>query len=167
MLVVADSSPINILVRIECVKVLPRLFGGVLVPPEVAAELAHPQTPDSVRRFIASPPSWLEVRAATLIERIPPLDRGEEAAISLAREVHADALLIDERDGRKAALIRGVAIIGTIGLLEKAATQQLVDLGEVMDRLRQSDFRIDPRLVHDALRRYELRSPPGDGAIES
>jgi predicted nucleic acid-binding protein len=41
MLVVADSLPINVLIRIECVALLPRMFERVLVPPEVGAELAH------------------------------------------------------------------------------------------------------------------------------
>lgn len=158
MLVVADSSPINILVPIGCLEVLPALFGIVLIPPEVRVELSDPRTPDAVRAIAAAPPAWLRVRAASNVESILPLDRGEEAAISLAREVRADALLIDEKDGRKAALARGLTIVGTIGLLEQAAVMGLVDLPDAIAWLRASDFRMEPRLVEDALRRAGARS---------
>src|SRR6266404_7474834 len=99
MLVVADSSPINILIRIGYIDVLSTLFGSVLIPPEVQSELTDPRTPEVVRHFVNALPSWIQVRQASVIESIPPLDRGEEAAISLAREFKADALLIDEKDG--------------------------------------------------------------------
>lgn len=86
MLIVADSSPLNILIRIEYVEILPKLFGAVCIPPEVQAELSELRTPDTVRTFIANPPAWLEVRTPARVEPIPPLHRGEEAAISLARD---------------------------------------------------------------------------------
>jgi len=157
MLVVADSSPINVLIRIDHVDMLPRLFGSVLIPPEVQAELSHTRTPITVRTFALSPPSWVEVRSATSIESIPPLDPGEEAAISLAREVKADALLIDEKDGRRAAAARSIPIIGTLGLLERAALNNLIQLPEAINRLKATDFRIDARLIQEALKRDAQR----------
>ena len=56
MLVVADSSPLIVLVNIECIHILPTLFGQVVVPPEVMAELDRPNRPHNVREFIASRP---------------------------------------------------------------------------------------------------------------
>jgi len=87
MLVVADSLPINILVRIDAIGILPTLFDAVAVPREVCEELSHPRTPESVRQFVTSLPSWVSVRSPTEIRSIPPLDRGEEAAIALAQEL--------------------------------------------------------------------------------
>jgi hypothetical protein len=40
IVVVADTSPINYLVLIGQIEILPRLYSTVLVPPEVVAELA-------------------------------------------------------------------------------------------------------------------------------
>jgi predicted nucleic acid-binding protein len=40
-LVVADSGPLNYLVLIETIDVLPRLFEQILVPTAVYDELAH------------------------------------------------------------------------------------------------------------------------------
>jgi predicted nucleic acid-binding protein len=59
MLVVADSSPLNVLVVVGYADILPKLFQAVVIPPQVAGELSHPRTPAAVREFIASPPSWL------------------------------------------------------------------------------------------------------------
>lgn len=158
MLVVADSSPINTLIRIGCVEILPKLFGAVLIPPEVRAELSDSRTPEAVRRFVADLPGWLQVRPPSAIEAIPPLGRGEAAAISLAREVKADALLIDERDGRRAAAARGIAVIGTLGVLEAAATRGIVEFPAVVESLRNTDFRIDRALVDAALERHRQRT---------
>ncbi|MCL4743133.1 MAG: hypothetical protein KJZ54_13125 [Phycisphaerales bacterium] len=154
MLIVADSSPLNILIRIGCVDVLPALFGVVTIPPEVLSELSDLRTPESVRMFVAAPPTWLNVRSAKVVENIPPLDAGEAAAISLARELRADALLIDEKDGRRAATERGLTVIGTIGVLEEAGLRGLVDLVAALDRLKASDFRAAAALIDAAMERY-------------
>jgi predicted nucleic acid-binding protein len=60
-LVVADSSPLNYLVWIEQVEILPALFERIFVPEVVQNELRHSEAPESVRRWIAAPPSWLEI----------------------------------------------------------------------------------------------------------
>ena len=62
MIVVSDTSPLNYLVLIEEVEVLPAIFGRVVVPPAVVEELQAPGTPDAVKAGIAAHPSWLEVR---------------------------------------------------------------------------------------------------------
>ena len=61
MVVVADTSPLNYLVLIEHVGILPRLYARVLIPPAVLSELTHPAAPRSVREFAANHPGWLEV----------------------------------------------------------------------------------------------------------
>src|SRR6478752_105691 len=100
MLVIADASPLVGLVKIGHVDVLAALFGEVIIPPQVAAELASPKRPAEVRAFMASPPPWLSVRAPSRLEAIDDLDPGELEAISLAKELGADLLLIDEAKGR-------------------------------------------------------------------
>ncbi len=57
MLVVSDASPLNVLIRIGLVDVLERLFGRVVIPPVVAREMSHPQTPAVVRDWLANRPS--------------------------------------------------------------------------------------------------------------
>ena len=90
MLVVADSTPISTLICIGHADILPALFTQVLIPPQVVAELEHPKSPKLLREFLDRRPDWLNVRPPRVVERIPPLDPGEEAAISLAQECHAE-----------------------------------------------------------------------------
>lgn len=157
MLVVADSSPVNFLVRLECIDILPALFGSVVIPEQVLAELSNARTPEEVRDFVARPPLWFRVMGARTVETIPTLDPGEEAAISLAREVGAAALLIDDNDGRRAASRRGIVVIGTLGVLERASERSLVRLSEIAPRLLDLGFHIDPALVEEAIARESER----------
>jgi len=55
MIVVSDASPLNYLILIDAVRVLPQLFQRVYLPHRVAEELAHPTAPPTVRAWIASP----------------------------------------------------------------------------------------------------------------
>lgn len=48
------------------------------------------------------------------------LDSGEAAALSLAVEIHADAVLIDERRGYEVAIQLGLRPIGILGILLRA-----------------------------------------------
>jgi len=57
MIVVADTTPPHYLILIQHDDLLPRLFGRVLIPPAVLAELQHPETPDPVRQWFAQPPA--------------------------------------------------------------------------------------------------------------
>ena len=79
MIVVADTTPLHYLVVIEREHLLPALYGRVLIPPAVADELNHESTPQVVRDWLASRPSWLEIRqpAHTLGSNVD-LDWGEQ-----------------------------------------------------------------------------------------
>jgi predicted nucleic acid-binding protein len=157
MLVVADSSPVIVLVNIGHINVLPMLFGQVVIPPEVAAELRQANRLPAVRRFMASAPLWLVERAPAIIEPVASLHAGELAAISLARELHADLLLIDEMEGRKAAADRQIPITGTIGVLELAADRGLLDLPEAFERVKGTDFWISHQLLDQRLALFVAR----------
>ena len=158
MVVVADSSPLHYLLLIGQIEILPALFQRIVIPPEVQRELAHASAPQIMREFIARVPAWLTVVSPTSVETIPEIDAGERAAINLARELHADLLLIDDFAGREAAAQRGIAIIGTIGVLEVAATRSLLDLPTVIDRIRETTFRVSDELLDDVLRRHRQRA---------
>jgi len=60
-------------------------------------------------------------------------------------------MIIDERLGRRIASERGIPIIGTLGILDDAASQGLVDLSDAIARLQQTNFRISRRLTQKLL----------------
>jgi len=66
------------------------------------------------------------------------LDKGEAEAIALAMQVNAGWVLMDERDGRKAARSMKLKVVGVLGILLKARREgRLRSLKEAMDRLRE------------------------------
>ena len=110
MIVVSDTSPLNYLILVQAVEVLPAIFDRVYIPERVVAELNHPAIPAQVAEWISAPPAWLIIRSPLKTESELRLDPGETHAISLALELHADWLLIDEWAGRNAAKSRGLPV---------------------------------------------------------
>ena len=96
--IVADTTPLNYLVLIQAADILPELYRAVLIPPAVKAELTHANTPAVVREWISQPPAWLEVVSLKqpVDSSLEHLDAGEREAISLASELQAILLLMDE-----------------------------------------------------------------------
>ncbi|HEX8322697.1 MAG TPA: hypothetical protein VF595_02175 [Tepidisphaeraceae bacterium] len=165
MLVVADASPFVGLIKVGCIDILPDLFGSVVIPPEVHGELLKPTQAFEVQMFATAPPTWLIVRAATSVERIPDLDAGERAAISLAKELRADLLLIDEMKGRAAAIERHLQTARTAAVMKQAADVGLIkDLAAVFEQLKRTNFRVPVRALDALLGEHlrHLQRPPGD-----
>jgi predicted nucleic acid-binding protein len=136
---------------------LPRLFQEIYVPDVVLRELNHPQTPAAVKRWAQSPPAWLHVRTPTAMPPIDILDPGETAALALATELHATAILMDEKKGRRIATAQGFTTLGTITVLELAAQQNLVDLGSAFNAWSATSFQIAKPLLEAALARNAAR----------
>jgi predicted nucleic acid-binding protein len=157
MIIVSNTTPLNYLIIIGEAGILHQLFGQVVIPQAVIAELQRPETPDIVRRWISQHPSWLEVRAPSAVDTTLRLGAGEREAISLAQELKADQILLDDKQARKAALERGLAVTGTLSVLEAAGQRDLINLPAALERLRQTDFRAPTQLVEDILRRHAER----------
>lgn len=161
MIVVSDTSPLNYLILINAIDVLPKLFDEIHAPPAVMAELQHARTPPAVKAWAQQPPPWLRITAPTKPRRSPPLlDPGEEAALDLAEELRAAAVLIDERKGRRIARERGFAAIGTLTVLELAARSGWVDLPAALSALQQTSFQVTQGLIDAALLRHANRPTP-------
>jgi len=159
MIVVADTTPLNYLVLIHQADLLPQLFGHVLIPPAVFAELHDPETPHPVRTWIAGPPPWLEVRALPTNPdpMLAYLDCGVREAIALAEQVHADQLLVDESEARREAGRRKLPFMGTLGVLRQAARRGLVDLAATLAGLQATTFYVDPALISYLLEEEAVR----------
>jgi predicted nucleic acid-binding protein len=154
--VVSDTSPLHYLIECNAIEILPALFQEILIPPTVHQELSHNNTPPRVKVWAQNLPAWVRIQAPLTIDHSLNADRGEVEAICLARETKAIAILMDDRKGRIEAIRCGLRVAGTIGLLETAARRGLVDFAEAVQRLRQTNARLDDEIIRAALTR--LRS---------
>jgi predicted nucleic acid-binding protein len=149
MIVVSDTSVITSLIQVGRAVLLQQLYGQVLIPAAVHAELirTHPQTP-----------SFLEVRSAADRARVTQLeaelDLGEAEAIVLAKETNADLLLIDEKLGRQIALREGLRITGLIGLAVDAKHRRMIaSVRELVAQLEmEAGFRVSESVKAEAFR---------------
>ena len=149
MIVVSDTSVITSLIQIGRAGFLQELYHQVLIPTAVHAEL---------RRTHATIPPFLEVRPAlnrTLVQKLASeLDLGEAEAIVLAKETHAEILLIDEKLGRQVALREGLHITGIIGLAVEAKHQKIISsVRELVTQLEiEAGFRLSDAVKTEAFR---------------
>jgi predicted nucleic acid-binding protein len=148
VVVVSNSSPLIALARIERLSLLSAIFESVLIPPAVAREIA-PSIPIA--------PPWLRLRPATvpLSEQLARrrLGDGELEAITLAVEINADQIILDDLAARRLAEVSGLNVIGTLGLLLGARRAGLIDrIRPELDSLRTTSFFLSPELYADLLR---------------
>ena len=151
MIVVADTSVILNLCRVQHEYLLEKLFRRVLIPSEVADEFAR-LTKIEKRFSGLALPKWIEILPAP--EPFPAeiiqaqLDIGESAAIALCLKQKADALLIDEKVGREVATRLGVRTVGILGVLVDARNEKLISSVKVLlNRLeREANFWISADL---------------------
>lgn len=155
MIVVADTSPLYYLVRIDAVDALPKLYGRILVPPRVQEELLNAGPP--IGGWVNTAPLWLEVRQPSLSPFFQGIDAGEASAIALAIELDADRLLIDDRAGRRVTVAQGLEIAGTLAIILDAALADLLDLNNSLDRLAKTNFFATESLLASIREEYTHR----------
>lgn len=135
---------------------LPQLYGTVVIPPEVARELATPRR-SFVPIHIADFPfvETIEPHDQEMIARFSDqIDIAEAEAIALAIEINANAILIDELAGRSVARSVGLTPIGVAGILIESRRRDLIGkIAPMFEDLKQNlRFFISEQVVNDALR---------------
>jgi len=82
------------------------------------------------------------------------LDLGEAESITLALELKADLILMDERDGRHRAIQLGLKPVGVVGVLLTAkARGNVTEVRPLLDALRQqAGFYLGDSLYKEVLR---------------
>lgn len=147
MIVVSDTSPLNYLVWIDEIDLLPRMFSRVAIPPAVQRELLHPRAPLAVAAWAANLPPWIDVIRPDRVDASAGLGRGEAEAIAIASQLDADITLIDERKASFVARQSGLAVTGTLGVLDLAAEKGFVDPKAAITRLLGTNFRLSPGVI--------------------
>jgi predicted nucleic acid-binding protein len=70
------------------------------------------------------------------------LGAGEREAISVALEISADVVLMDDQPARLAAEERGLSVSGTLSVLLQASRLDLLDFEVALAQLKDMGFRI-------------------------
>lgn len=150
MNIVSDSSPLIALAKIGKLNLLE---DEIIIPKAVFEEITR-----SRRAYARELCTWGKSRVSVVRNRQAVeylelvLDRGEAEVIVLAEELKADAVLIDDLKARKTAMLRGLTVIGTIGVLLDAKERGLVDdVKPLLDELIRKKIRISRELYNHAL----------------
>lgn len=157
MIVVSDTSCLCYLARLHCAPVLSSLFGKVMIPPAVAAELlagvvAHPE----IDEVLAA--AWLEIKTLSRPPRPDEfprsIDLGEAEALVLAQELKCDHLLVDDLAAREVARDLGIPIIGVLGVLARARRAGHIPAMRplVAQLTGQLGFRASPALIDQIIK---------------
>jgi predicted nucleic acid-binding protein len=144
IIVIADTSCLIALSRMEALDLLRQLYRRVVITEEIRDEFGEPL------------PAWIEIMPVAdrkyqrLLESI--LDKGESSAIALAVTLENVLLIVDDLKGRKEAKRLGFKITGTLGVLFSAKQKGLIPaLKPCIERLQAVDFRIAPPIVKKLL----------------
>jgi predicted nucleic acid-binding protein len=144
--IIADTSCIILLDKIEETDILRILYGEVIITSVIAAEFGKPL------------PSWISIKDAVdnKYEHIleTSLDKGEASAIALALEQDNCLLILDDLRARKLAGELQLKYTGTIGLLVEAKLSgHLKSIRPVIDKIKKTNFRFTPDLERKILER--------------
>jgi len=140
--VIVDASPLIALNQIGHLSLIEHLFGRILIPSAVAREVS-PSLPTL--------PAWITVRDLTrpIGSEIltASLGAGESESLALGLEVGASLVVLDERPARKLALVLGLPVVGTAGILLAAKRGSLIpEVRPLLDALIEHGFRVSTAL---------------------
>ncbi len=157
MIVVSDTSPLTNLAAIGQLELLRHLYAQLHIAEAVWDELNAGGQRWPGRDQIAQA-DWVhrhtthERSLITALQR--DLDRGEAESLALAIELGADLILLDEREGRRAAQRLGLQVVGVVGILLHAkAVGVLHHVRPSLDALRHiAGFYLSEGVYQQALR---------------
>jgi uncharacterized protein len=152
---ISNTGPLIALAKVQRLGLLTLLFGEILIPKAVAAELtAGPG-------FLAGS-DILTTRGFRVVEcqretgglLRAELDLGEASVIQLARENPLAEVLIDEKKARRLAeSVYGLRLLGTGGLLLRAKRRRLIaEVKPLFEQMRKNGYFVSDRLVGGILR---------------
>lgn len=151
--VVSDTSPLITLAGVQLLDLLPALYGEIRIAGIVRDEY-------QTKRLASEPDlaalSWLiveDIEPDNELISIQGLGRGEAATITLGMATQAEAVVLDDRLGRRIALARGLPVIGTMTVLVRAKQRGLIPAVEpIIAAMLAQGRRISPRLRAHVLR---------------
>ncbi len=141
---VANSSVLIVLERVRRLALLEESFKEILIPPAVAREVG--EVPAFVSVVPVPNPSALKVFPSRV-------HKGEAEVIMLGMCRPGAVLLLDDWYARSFAQQRGLAVIGTVGLIVRAKRiGMLPSVSPLLQELSEAGFRLSPQVLAEARR---------------
>jgi predicted nucleic acid-binding protein len=157
--VVSNATPLIYLAKTGKINLLKKVFGKVFIPEEVKVEVVDKgkslKEKDAYTIEKAIDEGWIKVVAAETIEIPIKLDKGEVAALSLAKKLKLNVVFLDEVSARSAARLLDLTPRGTVFVLLKALEQKEIDLDEFLEVLSQlinEGFRLKEEVYVEAVK---------------
>lgn len=130
---VADASVLIAFSEIGLLGLVQELFREIVVPPAVVTEVIP---------ALGVVPGWMiEIQPSRIHDAAQRLDAGKCEALSLAIELSASKLLIDDLQGRRLAEQLHVPIVGSVGILQAAKEQgHIENVRPHLDAMRRASL---------------------------
>ena len=155
-IIISDTSTIGYLIKINQLELLEKLYNEIIIPPAVITELfSLEQFGYNIRDITQK--KWISIQSPKSLLSFNhiisgSLDLGETEAISLAVELKADLLIIDEQQGRFVAKNLGLEITGLVGIFLAAKKLRLINsVKENLNDVINHGCRISKTLYNNAL----------------
>jgi hypothetical protein len=167
MTVVSDSTPLIHLAQAGGLDVLFSLYPEVVITPTVHREAVEEGLlleKDDARVIQAHVGKHIRVKApgssSKALARKHRIHKGEADSIQLAKELHAEIILMNEREGRRAAREEGLKVKGTIGIIFEALRGGKITRKKALAILKKfrnhpQDYWIDPEIIDVAMERMK------------
>ncbi|HEX4044729.1 MAG TPA: DUF3368 domain-containing protein [Gammaproteobacteria bacterium] len=164
-IIVADTSPLIAFGRIDRLALLTEILGTIIVPRFVVEEcivdirrpgasVIQKAIKEKIIKIMEVDTKLLEFQELSVI-----LDRGETAAIILAKQLDA-GLLIDEKLGRNVAKNLNLKIIGTAGVLLLAKKNKLIPkVYPLIFSLKESGYYLSSALIKEVMKQAQEKIP--------
>ncbi len=143
-IVLADTSCLIVLSKINKIDLLKTLYKSVYITNEIANE------------FGEKLPNWIvfitikNIKIQKLLEA--SLDKGESSAIAYALENENILLILDDLKARKEAARLKLNYTGTLGILYKAKQKGIIKhLKPYVDKIENCGFRISEKIKSELL----------------
>ena len=131
---ISNTSPLQYLYQCNLLDLLPGLYGRVVVPEAVAAEIREGRVLGVSVPAIEDLP-WTSIKAPkdpALLPLVADLGQGEREVLALGKESPGALVILDDGLARRYASHLGLRLIG------------IAAVAPVLDQLESLGFRVDP-----------------------
>ena len=154
--VIVNSTPIIALSSIDCLHLLKELYGTIIIPSAVNAEIGA-KSKSKAQNQLETFTDWIQVMEISNTSHKQTfrtqLHEGEVEVMILGQELSSDLLIIDDYLAREYAKYLGFNVIGTVGIILLAKSKRLThEVKPLIDKLISNGIYLSNRLYSEILK---------------